>query len=812
MGGDFQVDVQTLLTANSVYDYEVEHWLNGTLVAKKSGQMNSTGVVTTRTTSGTVAEDPLTSFNQTVATPFVNGLNMQWAPPSGATVTPTFEYRVQGGSTYTPLGISQGANWSVNLSSLSQNTTYEYQITYVIGNRVVSQQRGTFSIVFTPSSTTTTTSTSTDSAPAPINPVGTVAGVSGVTGASGVFDGPRPAYVSGQGGGYWMYNNELDLTFATVPASASPYVRISVQFTYTNGYGQTGTASYLMPVIANTSGVGSRHVTFVCYYNNPGDPSDQNGRIVDSVTGVQVYLCDSAGNNLVTVRSTGATGSATPVLQWAAPTQGGLTTQFYVNGTLRSTTPSGGNLLGDVAGYTGTNNFEIRYFRSGDPEAIVSSTGQFTSNGVTTALVPGSQASSAAIRPGFRSPRRVTPSPGSEMPTRVAASASAITTAAAGFPVTASTSDGTTYFANFQGLASGTYQYSLTYTNPSGMPYVRSTGTVTVNTTTTSNSTVLNLSAPSFNQAYPQTRITPVSLSSDTISWSYAKQYSSSDTIVFSYTVNGTTYTPAVNGSGPCYSAAMAQLPLGSNMAVTWKLEYFRSGETFAYAAANGRATMTVTGTSTNPTVTVQSQTPAYPSGVAEISAPTDTGNNSLRWTTAAAGANKSFTANGTALTITGSDAAGYTVDVSGLAVGTYTYVILYWQSGQNPFARATGTFTITRAAGPVATRTVSTNAAPGASGDPVIKDAQVLNCNVFAGQVNAANHPDNGYYRSETRGPIGELISPMTGCLSVRSLRAARSAVVTTVSGTWTRRTPSHPAGTSTGPIRPISLAKARR
>jgi hypothetical protein len=182
---------------------------------------------------------------------------------------------------------------------------------------------------------------------------------------------------------------------------------------------------------------------------------------------------------------------------------------------------------------------------------------------------------------------------------------------------------------------------------------------------------VLNVSAPSFNQAYPQTRITPVSLSSDTISWSYAKQYSSSDTIVFSYTVNGTTYTPAVNGSGPSYSAVMAQLPFGSNMAVTWKIEYFRSGETFAYAAANGRATMTVTGTSTNPTVTVQSQTPAYPSGVAEISAPTDTGNNSLRWTTAANGASKSFTANGTALTISGSDAAGYTVDVSGLAVGT---------------------------------------------------------------------------------------------------------------------------------------------
>ncbi len=155
VGGDFQVDVQTLLTANSVYDYEVEHWLNGTLVAKKTGQLNSTGVVTTRTSSGTIVEDPLTSFNQTVATPYVNGLNMQWAPPTGATVTPTFEYRVQGGSTYTPLGISQGAAWSVDLSSLSQNTPYEYQITYVIGNRVVSQQRGTFSIAFTPSSTTT---------------------------------------------------------------------------------------------------------------------------------------------------------------------------------------------------------------------------------------------------------------------------------------------------------------------------------------------------------------------------------------------------------------------------------------------------------------------------------------------------------------------------------------------------------------------------------------------------------------------------------------------------------------------------------
>ena len=327
----------------------------------------------------------------------------------------------------------------------------------MIGNRVVSQQRGTFSIAFTPSSTTTNTSTSTDSAPAPINAVGAVAGVSGVTTASGVFNGPRPAYVSGQGGGYWMYNNELDLTFATVPPSASPYVRISVQFTYTNGYGQTGTASYLMPVIANTSGVGSRHVTFVCYYNNPGDPSDQNGRIVDSVTGVQVYLCDSAGNNLVTVRSTGATGSATPVLQWAAPTQGGLTTQFYVNGTLRSTTPSGGNLLGDVAGYTGTNNFEIRYFRSGDPEAIVSSTGQFTSNGVTTALVAGSQ---VFIN---RNPSwiPVTAAGNSVSWQRNADQGGSVSfsyyNGSSWVGVTPTTSDGTTYFANFQGLASGTY-------------------------------------------------------------------------------------------------------------------------------------------------------------------------------------------------------------------------------------------------------------------------------------------------------------------------------------------------------------------
>ena len=98
--GRFEVDVQSLLTSATTYDYEVEHWKGGVLVAKKTGTMNSTGVVTTRTSSGTIAEDPLTSFNQTVATPYVNGLNMQWAPPTGATVTPTFEYRAQGGSLY----------------------------------------------------------------------------------------------------------------------------------------------------------------------------------------------------------------------------------------------------------------------------------------------------------------------------------------------------------------------------------------------------------------------------------------------------------------------------------------------------------------------------------------------------------------------------------------------------------------------------------------------------------------------------------------------------------------------------------------
>ena len=196
-GTQFRIDVANLLTSNSAYDYEIEYVRSGEVVSRRGGQLNSTGVTTTRFPNGTISDAALNAWSQNIATPLVGaGYNLQWtAPPSSfGTVTATFGIRTNGSSgAFSPRTINTGPPYSVYLGDLPQNQPYEYQIVYTLGGRTIAEQRGVVTMQFTAASTTTNvTGAAVNGAPEVINPVATVVGVNGVGPASGVPNGTQP--------------------------------------------------------------------------------------------------------------------------------------------------------------------------------------------------------------------------------------------------------------------------------------------------------------------------------------------------------------------------------------------------------------------------------------------------------------------------------------------------------------------------------------------------------------------------------------------------------------------------------------------
>ena len=751
-GGDFQVDIQSFLVDATTYDYEIEHWRNGTLIAKKAGQLNSTGVVTTKTITGTFTDTALTTFDQNVATPSVIGLSMVWTPPpAGSGVTATFEYR-QGSGAYQTLSISQGSNWAVNLGSLSQNVSYEYQITYRLGGRIASQQRGTFNLTTPPSTTTTTTTASANSAPAPTPTIPTIVGMDGVASATTSlvrtaqwYSTPTPE------GGQWIYWNEIYVAYPDLGARSA---LVSISYYKATNNGSRGVLTTKNVIISNAGSAAT------VSWEEPNQTSSQGG--IHSIVGVKVFVQDANGAHTVLARDSVPTGTAAPPsLSWTAPSDSSLTPRFwyYSGGWIeRTVVRSGSTLSVNLTGIPpGDYSYEVGYYRPGESPSVVYKTGSFRTNTISTSVLSQSSVD--------RNPAWVTVSAAGSTVSWTTSAVSGSTVSFSYYngtswvPLSVSNSGGTNYSVNFAGVASGNYSYRLNhYRSGETLPYASSTGNVEVDTRTVVNETVLSVT-PTFNAKYPPAQISPVSFatSSATVSWNYAKQ-NSADSVVFKYTVNGTTYTAPISGSGPSYSAVMTALPVGSNLAVSWTLEYLRSGETYSYARANGNATLTVTGTTTNPVVTLISQAPVYPSGVQQIAAPQDLGNNILRWTTPAeSGATITFMAGTTPLAVTGSG-SDYRVDVSSLEAGTYSYQIRYTRTGQsNPYAVADGTFTIARGTGPVTSATVTPNV-PTFSNDPVTRHADALNTTVRIGVAIATTTPDYGYVRTETRGPNGEL------------------------------------------------------
>lgn len=717
-GPQFRVAVQNLLVENATYNYEVEYWRAGVLVAKKTGNLNSSGVVTTRAPNGTSTEDALNAWLQNVGTPSIGtGYVMQWAtPPStwGA-VTATFGIRQSGTSgSFVPRTITTGAPYSVYLGDLPQNVAQEYQIVYTLGGRVIAEQRGTVTLNFSASATTTlVNSTSLDLAPTTISPVQTVTGWNGLAGITSQNRDLSESWMtdpSQPNGGRWIGTNQVSFTIPNIDPAVAPYLKVTIRYASQKNTGGTGSNKfYTTGAFANT-GAGTSGLTISWTATTAGlDPLAVNGGIA-TITGIDVVACTSTGTALGTIRTTGGTGTAGRTsLVWAAPLESGLTTHFFVNGVERTVTQTGGNLYGDVTGINGTGlTYTIQYWRSGDPQAVVEASGTFSSNTVTTTITSSQTATNrnAAWIPVSANGNRVQWSRVADQGNTIIFEYFDPSVSQWVRPTVDPAGDNIAFSVSVQNLATGTYQYRLSYANGTGvLPYVRSTGTFNVTTTTTPNTTVLNLSAPTFNQQYGPARITPVTLpaNSDVVSWSYAKQ-NASDTITFKYTVNGTEYSAAVNGSGPSYSAQMSALPIAANQAVTWVIEY-RSGGTYPYAMANGHATITVTGTQTNPVVTLSSQTPAYPSGVAEVAAPTDLGGDYFGWSSLSTNAGDTVTVKIDGAVVSAETiGTGRRINLSALTAGTtHTYELLITASGaSNPYARAAGTLVSSKGPGAI--------------------------------------------------------------------------------------------------------------
>ncbi|MES1192674.1 MAG: LysM peptidoglycan-binding domain-containing protein [Steroidobacter sp.] len=612
--------------------------------------------------------------------------------------TAAFQYKQHGTSTYQTLSISQpvSGNWSVDVSSLTKGQTYDYQITYTLGGRVVSQQTGTFSITSATSTTTTTTSVGSVNAAATTAAVGTLSATSVVPVATGTVNASTTLVTYfgpySNSSPAWMNSNVVQLNWADVGAAK---VRVVVNYTRLDG----SAASYTKDVSSVNTG------TTLSWNTDTYDPNNLNHGGISTITGISVYALDANNNQGALLRSM-TNSSSTLAIKWTESTGSYAPRFWYQSGSSwieKAVTRSGSSLSVDLTGIaSGTYNYYVGQFLPGAAYDYAYATGTFTTNGSSTASI-NSQTNTT------RNPAAIS---------NVAASGSKVTWTQAlqsgtslsfqyyngstWVSLPATNSSGNNYYVDFQGITSGQYNYQIIYKQTvSGdpatttIPYAIATGSLSVTTTTTNTPSTLSVSAPTTNVSYATQRITPITLSSNTLSWSYGK-LQGTDSIVVQYVVNGTTYTATVNGSGPAYSATMSQIPVGSNQGIPWSIAYTRSGESTPYAYASGTATLTVT--NIQPTLTINSQTPVYPSGTQQIAAPTDLGSNWLGWTTApSAGDTIVFKVDGTTLT-TVTNGSGRKVDVSSIAAGTHTYSITYTHSGQsNPYALTSGSFTINR-------------------------------------------------------------------------------------------------------------------
>ncbi len=643
-------------------------------------------------------------YTQSNPTP-VHGKALTWMAPSAAVVA-SFEYKLQGSGTWSTLTVNQGPTlFGVELNSLAA-AVYDYRITYRIGNRITAQQTGVVTIANATSGTVTTATVTAGSAPAAPE---TVATVTGQVGASVSGSIASSQYQDVDWGNYttlWYGTNSVNVSWSNVGS-----VPIKVELDYVTQTRQffrnLRDEGYVLNEMPGQQ-VNAKAFTFASGAAtgaalNWTDASLFRG--IASITGIRVYTTDAQGNYTVLLRSTAL--PATPTLAWAAPAASTTVTFGYrVAGsgaawTNRTATRNGASMVVDVSGIAnGSYEYYIGYRRSGDTFDASGATGTFSISG---ASVSASGQAGFNNAPGWIS--GVSHS-GSNVTWSQAPNAGASVTfeylvGGTWTARTASTANGTNYTVSMVSVPNGTYSYRILYTaSGQSLPYLQATGTVVANTSTSGTPASVTVTSPS-NLTFPATRITPIALTADRISWNYAALAGS--TVSVQYSIGGVgTFTKNAEGTGPAYGMTFSEATPGTRN-IVYDIRYFRAGETDPYARAHGTVTLTVTNTPIPPTITITSQTAVYPSGLQQIAAPTDNGNNLLGWTTAAeAGATVTFrawSAGGTPQTLAWTpNGSGYRVNVSSLPPGVFNYEIAYVRAGQtNPYARAVGTFTIAR-------------------------------------------------------------------------------------------------------------------
>lgn len=630
------------------------------------------------------------------------GHSLSWAAPSDANVVPSFEIAPRNSGAYTPRAIAAtGSRLSVSLNGFA-DAAYDYRITYRVGGRVTAQQTGVVT-VFNGSSSTSTAAGVTPDTPVAPEAVATIGATAAAPPATSAFVSSatiRTSFVGVPGPGNERYNwqntNQVNLSWSNLGTQP---IRVQLDYvTATNPNGVSRVASSRPQIFTSGHSTG---VSFTWL-----DPSTKypDGQLpaggISSVTRVRVYGQDAAGQYTVLLRdSAGPVG--TNQLVWSAPaTSVAPTFRYRSSGGSwipRSVTTSGSPWRVDLTGIAaGQYEYYLGYQRSGESYDASSASGFFTIGAGT--VTRDSQANSSNA-PGWIA--GVT-SNASRVTWSQAANGATVTfeylVGANWQPRAMSTSDGVNYSADMAGTGAGTYSYRIRYSNGGPVPLFEAKGSVSVTVTPVVNPPAVTVTGQS-TVTFPAAVISPVSISSDRISWTYPAETGSSIRVVYRID-GGTSYDKPAEGSTPSYGMTFTEVPRVARETpyqVNYDIYYYRAGETDAYARSRGTAWVQVTNVTEQPTVTINSQSAAYPSSAQPIATPTVSG-NLLRWTTPAeAGATIRFLYNGTQLGTT-PWGSGYQVDVNSLANGVYNFEITYTRNGAtDPYARGRGTLNVSR-------------------------------------------------------------------------------------------------------------------
>lgn len=749
---------------------------------------------------GRVQERRDPSFTSTTGLESINGgftidpsgPTIRWNRPASA-VTPKFEYRLAGstgGYNTRDVQFLAGNQFGVDVAAFAPNTNYEYRVTYARIGEVVAyaQAIGTFRVDGTSGPTLSITQN-------PIDPASEVATLN-----------------TNQGTGALTWTAPADLT-----VSAKVRIKLSSSSTWTSfdavrsGGNFVANASTMM----EAPGTYSYEITYTRVVDGlPVTIAARSGTLTSTGRSVprqaSVTLVEELPNQYSTFTIDSPTGTAgvsvgaVVVESEYNPYNGSPPPQRWPGTnivTLNFGNIGAGNLRVELD-YTSQSWYTWRSTREGPEEVFHPresvpnrSFSAYTSDGRSTTI--SWETSGADGAGGISSIQTVRiykeTSPGSNSYTLVLSQASPpqsydrslswtgsysssaevtasleIASGGGGYVPVTLTRSGVVFGASLLDKANGTYSYRIIH-RYRGRMVAQQTGTLNI---TSSSVTATPLS----NNFYPPIRLPPVSISGETVSWSYAKE-SAADTIVVDLVgaFGFEDFTKSPSGSNP-YSFDFSEVTYPGGKDYTFYIKYFRPGETDPYAMGSAKVRVNISYPVISQVVTITSQAPAYPSGVQPISQPTDGGGQVLRWSTPAeAGAIVEFSYESEPGIWTprtaGWNGSSFSVDLGAVPVGVYNYRISYRRPADaNPYAMTSGRVTVSRSLSVSSVTLSDTTTASQATVVSTPRTQQSLDrWGNAIGVTDAASQTTNYRYNSfdqlsEVRLPTADIVSTYAG------------------------------------------------